>query len=249
MEVYYNNRLFVTGGGYAVKLTPRLQAVADFVPRGSYVADIGTDHAYIPIYLVMTKRARRVLATDIKPGPVAAARQTLELFNLSKSVALRLGKGLAPLEAADEIDTIIIAGMGGETICSILADGPPDLLTKARLILQPMTDTSAVRRWLANENYRIIDENLAREGRKIYEVIVAEPGRQEELAWLEFGPVLTANRHRLLAPLLRSRLNRLVKALDLAKGAKGERGLGRIGEINEQIGRLEEVLAWLKQPK
>lgn len=232
-----------------MKLTPRLQAVADCVPHDSHVADIGTDHAYIPIYLVMTKRARRVLATDVKPGPVAAARHTLELFNLTKSVALRLGKGLAPVEAADEIDTFIIAGMGGETICTILADGSPNLLTKARLILQPMTDSSDVRRWLAKNNFLIVNENLVREGRKIYEVIVAEPGRQEDLTWLEFGPVLTANRHRLLAPLLRSRLNRLVKALDLAKGAKGERGLGRIQELKEQIGRLEEVLAWLKQPK
>src|SRR5690554_4413134 len=103
-----------------MKLTPRLQMVAAQVPAGSVAADIGTDHGYIPVFLMMNRVCRRVIATDANTAPLDSARQTVELFNLSHRISLRRGEGLSVLSEGDAVDVVIVAGIGGELIARIL---------------------------------------------------------------------------------------------------------------------------------
>ena len=121
-----------------IHLTPRLRALAALVPDGAVLADIGTDHAILPVSLLMAGRIPRAIASDIRSGPLDSARRTAERFAMQNRVSLRLGAGLetvAPFEA----DTVAIAGMGGETIAEILQAAPWTRQGDTLLLLQPMT--------------------------------------------------------------------------------------------------------------
>lgn len=158
-----------------VKLTPRLEAIAKYVPDDYSVADIGTDHAYLPVYLLMQKISLKVIATDIHEKPLSAAIALIEMLNLTRKIDIRLGDGLHVLEPA-EADVIVLAGMGGGTIAHILEESPEVIVTVKRLIIQPMVHPQRVRNWLAENKFEIVDEDLVEDDGKIYEIIVAEPG-------------------------------------------------------------------------
>ncbi len=155
-----------------INLDKRLSTVASMVRRDSRVADIGTDHAYLPVYLVQAGVCPGGIAADIRSGPLDAARRTVTEAGLTDVIALRLGDGLAPV-AADEADDIVIAGMGGETIVEILsaADWVKD--TRLRLVLQPMTRAEELRRWLLTNGFTITEERLVRDGHRLYPVMAA----------------------------------------------------------------------------
>lgn len=235
-------------GVVLMKLTPRLQAIVDKVPPGSKVADIGTDHAYIPVYLLMNHLSSSVIATDSRQGPLQAAEETLQLFSLSQAAELRLGDGLNVLKEEDNIDVIIIAGMGGDTICSILEAGLALLKKNILLILQPMTCADWVRTWLADNKFSIVREDIAQEEDRYYEVIVARWSGEPSLAdekYLTIGPDLVAGRHPLLKPMLQQRLERKEAALAGAGGANSPAAKNRILELEKEILLLREVIEWL----
>lgn len=148
-------------------LTPRLEMILRYV-TGTSVADIGTDHAYIPIEL--SKKGIKTIATDISRGPLDAASANVKKYNCN--VDLRLGGGLYPLEKG-ETDDIIIAGMGGEMIIKIIQDNP-EKACASRLILQPMNYPERLRKFLFESSFDIIEEDLAKEGDKIYNLMVAK---------------------------------------------------------------------------
>lgn len=227
-----------------VKLTPRLQAIADKVPPGSRVADIGTDHAYIPVYLLVNRLSPNVIATDSRQGPLATAGDNLNLFSLSQVSQLRLGAGLSVLKEEDRVETVIIAGMGGETICSILAADISLLKSGLLLVLQPMTNGAAVRKWLVDNRFEIIDEDIASEDDDYYEIIVAKwSGTVQviEEKLLAVGPVLVANKHPLLKPLLGKRLNRLKNAKNAAAKSSSATARSRVNQLAQEISWLEAV--------
>ena len=231
-----------------MKLTPRLQAVAEKVPPGSRVADIGTDHAYIPVYLLMNHLSAYVIGTDSRSGPLQAAEETLQLFNLSQVAELRLGNGLSVLRAEDNVDTVIVSGMGGETICSILETGLDFLKNNILLVLQPMTCAGLVRVWLSDNGFSIVQEDIAQEEDRYYEVIVARWSGQTSLArekYLTIGPDLTARRHPLLKPMLQKRLELKEAALAGAGISNTAAAKDRILELEKEILLLREVLTCL----
>ena len=154
-----------------VTLTPRLRAVANCVHPGSVVADIGTDHAYIPAYLVQQGVISKAFACDINEGPLENAKKTVERENLS-GVRFLLSDGLKGLEK-EQFDTVIIAGMGGEMIASILEESPWCRQKGLHFVLQPMTRESHLRRYLAANGFHITGETLAAEKEKLYTVIEA----------------------------------------------------------------------------
>lgn len=156
-----------------IRLSPRLAAVAGHVPVGMALADIGTDHGYLPAYLVAAGRVPRAVAADVQAGPLEVARQTVAGAGLSDRIDLRLGNGLRVLQPG-EAACITICGMGGPLICEILAAGP--LEGVRRLVLQPMGGEEHVRAWLAGHGWRLTDEELVADGGRIYAVLVAEPG-------------------------------------------------------------------------
>lgn len=146
-----------------MELSKRLRAVAEQVRPGCRVCDIGTDHAYLPVYLLTQQRVSAAIASDVRPGPAAAARRTVEAAGLSDRVAVRLGDGLA-FVSPDEVDDIVIAGMGGETIAAILKAAPWVCDSRYRLILQPMSHPEAVHAFLLQNGFAIEREFLVSDG-------------------------------------------------------------------------------------
>lgn len=153
-----------------VVLSQRLQAIADLVNNGASVADIGCDHALLSIYLVNSGKAGRVLACDIKEGPLAAARKNVEKAGLDAKINLRLCDGLAGV-APYEVDTVIIAGMGGEVITEILAHAPWVQSPKVTLLLQPMSRPEVLRMYLYRTGFAILGEQVIIERGHMYTVM------------------------------------------------------------------------------
>lgn len=146
-------------------LTPRLRAVAELVPAGARLTDVGTDHAYLPAHLLAADRISAAIGTDIRPGPLARAKETAERYGLEEQLSLRLCDGLAGVDA-HETDVVVVAGMGGETILSILEAAPWSL--QKVCILQPMSAVEVLRAGLDRLGAPIAKEVLVREGKTLY---------------------------------------------------------------------------------
>ncbi|MDI6711106.1 MAG: class I SAM-dependent methyltransferase [Bacillota bacterium] len=222
-------------------LSPRLAAVAAMVPPGRVVADVGTDHALLPIHLVREGISPRAVAVEKAAGPLAAARRAVAAAGLAERIALREGDGLAPL-APGEATVLVLAGMGGSTMAGILEAGPDVVAAAERLILQPMDYPAAVRRWLADHGWVPVDEQLAADAGRIYQVIGAERGDGRPLTPLELevGPLLLEQGH----PLLREYLAGLAQkyARILAEMARSRRPLPGRREITERLRAVREAL-------
>ena len=143
------------------------------VPECNIVCDVGTDHAYIPIYLVNNKKCKKAIASDIRPGPINIAKKNIEEYGLLDSIETRIGNGLDTIKENEE-DVIIIAGMGGIIIKDILERGIDKAKKANALILQPMYAIEVVHEWLCSNGFEVYDEKLAREEKKIYDVIAAK---------------------------------------------------------------------------
>lgn len=155
-------------------LTPRLKTIYHHVTADK-IADIGTDHAYIPIELILSGKIQQAIATDIKTGPLSIAAANIKKYGLSDQIELRLGSGLSPIHAG-EVQEIIIAGMGGEMIKQIL-NADKKTAQSAALILQPMNAQYELRKWLQKNEYTIVQEDLALESYKIYNILIVHSGR------------------------------------------------------------------------
>ncbi len=163
----------------------RLGAVAALVRKGRRVADIGTDHALLPVWLVHNGHCPSAVASDIGEGPAAAARRTVAGAGLEKAVAVRVGDGLQPV-LPDEVDDIVIAGMGGETIAEILADAPWVADTRFHLVLQPMSKPERLRVFLAENGFVTLEETVVAEGERLYTVMaVCYTGERRTLSYAE----------------------------------------------------------------
>ncbi len=159
------------------KLTPRLTACAEFVSNGACVIDVGTDHAYLPIWLYLTGKISSAIASDIHAEPLERAEVNIRKYGLSAQISTALGDGLSTHKDTD-CDTVIIAGMGGDTICHILRETP--WAKEKTLILQPMTNSAKLRRFLRENGYIIVDETLAREERRLYSVMKVTAGEMPD---------------------------------------------------------------------
>lgn len=180
-----------------ITLDKRLSAVAALVRQGSRLADIGTDHAYLPVYLVQSGVCPSAIASDIGEGPLEAAHRTVTENSLTSEIALRLGDGLATVSAG-EVEDVAIAGMGGETIVAILEAAPWVQDEGIRLILQPMTRAEDLRRWLLSHGFSVLEEHLIRDKHHLYPVLAAEytaaPVCEDEVAI--YGGFFTAEEGR-----------------------------------------------------
>ena len=180
---------------YSPKLSKRLLAAAGFARPSSFIADIGSDHAYLPIYLCTLGKIRGAVASDINEGPVARAKINIASAHLQKKITALHTDGLSGIEAYHPND-IFICGMGGELIASIIEAAPWTKNKDIRLILQPMTHAEKLRGFLNSAGYSIIGEEIVKED-KLYTVICAEySGKIEEYSALElvFGKHLPKKR-------------------------------------------------------
>jgi len=192
-------------------LTPRLRAIADCIPSGAVVADVGTDHGYIPVYLCKTGQIERGLAMDLRPGPLSRAQHNIERYGLTGQIETRLSDGLVALQIG-EADTAVIAGMGGLLIAQILEQAPFYL---DAYILQPMTATAELRQYLESHGYRITHERLAREDDKLYTIMTVKRGTMyiPEPVFYQVGQRLMANRDPLTPMLIAGLLTKYRQTL------------------------------------
>lgn len=163
----------------AQKLSKRLEMVASFVPTGAVLADIGSDHAYLPCYLVHKGIVRRAVAGEVVKGPFESAERQVRTEGLTEVITVRLADGLAAVEASDQIDTVTIAGMGGPLIVSILDKHPQSLQNVTRLIVQPNIHAKVIREWAIENGWAVADEAILEEDDKIYEILVLQRGPEK----------------------------------------------------------------------
>lgn len=167
------------------ELGVRLSAVAKRIRQGARVADIGTDHALLPVWLLQNGQCPSAVASDIGEGPAAAARRTVSGAGLEAAISVRVGDGLAPVQP-DEVDDIVIAGMGGETIADILAAAPWVADARYRLVLQPMSKPERLRTFLAENGFSTVEEDVVAEGERLYTVMtVTFTGERRRLGFAE----------------------------------------------------------------
>jgi len=227
----------------SVKLSARLTCLVRYVPTDSVVADIGTDHAYLPVYLVRNRIASRVVAGEISRGPYGTALEAVRKAGLDSHIEVRLGDGLQVISPG-EVNVVVLAGMGGRTICSILTSGQAVLAGLERLILQPMRDVALVRRWLDENGWRMTDEDMVYEDNHFYVVIVARPGREEiaDSVVFELGPRLLENRSAVFRRFLLKRQAEIGAVLTELQTARGARVLEKSSRLQREADKLEEVL-------
>jgi tRNA (adenine22-N1)-methyltransferase len=156
-----------------LKISDRLQRIANEVPLGCTLADIGSDHALLPVFLVKQGKINRAVASEINEGPFLRAQQQVKLSNLEPFVEVRLGDGLDVLRQ-NEVQVIVIAGMGGSLMTSILTQGLDKLKQVQKLILQPNLSENVLRKWLVQHNWLLTKEIIFEEDKHIYEILVAE---------------------------------------------------------------------------
>lgn len=229
-----------------MELPKRLAALAAFIPHGSIAADIGTDHAYLPVFLVEQGICRLVIATDLREGPYRSAEHKIKEHALEERICLRMGDGLKPLKQG-EVEVVVLAGMGGNTIREILSKSPETLAGIKRLVLQPMTDAGDLRTWLAANGWKFADEELVEDEGRLYVIIAAEQGLEvtHDPVYMELGPRLLEKKSPLLGRHLNSFLvkyERVQAGLALASDPAAKK---KAMEIEAKLARLREVASCL----
>ena len=218
-------------------LGARLETIGSMVQQYSSIADIGTDHAYLPVWLIKNGIIHHAIAADIAAGPCAAARHTITQYGLQLLVDIRQGDGLAVLEPG-EVANVILAGMGASTMIEILEARPRVVQCLNSLILQPMIGVAQLREWAQRNNYTISAESLCREAGHFYVVLVIKPnqrttGRLSSLE-LELGPCLLKHR----PPLLREYVEELLRHYQYQLGQMRQ---GKDGEHHPKYQQLQQL--------
>lgn len=227
-----------------VHLSERLKEVAHFVEKHAVLADIGSDHAYLPAYLVKNDTINRAIAGEVVKGPFESAVKNVRKEGLDQVIEVRLANGLQAIEEEDAIDTVTIAGMGGTLISTILEEGKERLSTVKRIITQPNLHAIAIRQWAVANGWKIIAESILKEDEKIYEIVVLERGEgkynDQELL---LGPFLMHDRN----PIFREKWLREMKEWHrILQSIEGARKNPNIDEkrqyLQQQIQYVQEVL-------
>jgi tRNA (adenine22-N1)-methyltransferase len=226
-----------------VNLSQRLKSIEKYIPKGSIVVDVGTDHCYLPIKLINEGIAQRVIATDINKGPLDKAQRNITLWGMGNEIELRLGSGLKPI-LPREVNTAIIAGMGGETILEILRDGLNVAKTLKTIILQPMTLSDVLRRGLEELSFRIVDEELVTEENFYYEIIIIKQGTMKisKEAHYFLGPILCQKKVPPFRVYLQAKIEELIGIRENLLLAKTPQAKKRLEEIEKRIRIFSEEL-------
>lgn len=223
----------------------RLERVAAYVPAGSRLADIGSDHGYLPVALINRGLIDTAVVGEVALTPFNAAERTVRENDLGQRISVRLADGLAAIEPRDGITAISLCGMGGETIRDILDSGTARLSGAERLVLQPNGGEQPLRQWLMENDYRIVCEEVLRENRFAYEIIVAERTGpvKYSVEELYFGPLQLQAR----SPAFLAKWQRLLrlKQQTLADFTQARQAVpeGKVQEIALQIRWIIDLLA------
>ena len=220
-------------------ISKRLELVASFVPQGSILLDVGSDHAYLPIELVERDQIEAAIAGEVVVGPFQSAVKNVEAHGLKEKIQVRLANGLAAFEEADQVSVITIAGMGGRLIARILEEGLDKLANVERLILQPNNREDDLRIWLQDNGFQIVAESILEEAGKFYEILVVEAGQMKLSASdVRFGPFLSKE----VSPAFVQKWQKEAAKLEFALGQIPEKNPEERQVLVDKIQAIKEVL-------
>lgn len=234
-----------------MKLSLRLQAIADMAEPGSTVVDVGCDHGYIPIWLTENSIIKGAAACDVNREPLLRAKNNIALHDLEDKIETILSDGLSNDEISEFLrrkgsdnNTLIIAGMGGQLIIRILDKDKAKLSGFSRLIIQPQSKDSDVRAYLSGNGFAIIDEKMVFEDGKYYKIIKAVPGKQSLTEReLIFGPVNISEKSEVFISYLEFRRSLLSRIRSGISGDNGNADELKIKEIESELKYISEVLS------
>lgn len=219
-----------------MELSVRLRKIADMVTKGNKVADIGTDHGYLSIYLIEQNIASDVIAMDVAKGPLARAVSNIAKAQLSEKIETRLSDGVSELKTG-EADTVVIAGMGGHLIIKILQNGKEILKSVKEVIISPQSDIELVRRYLGESGYDIVEEEMLIEDEKKYVIIKFTHGTMKYTKRCEYkyGKELLLKKNKVL-------FDELVKEKQLYEKIKKELSGKESDSVSTRLNELETEL-------
>ncbi|AJS57714.1 tRNA (adenine(22)-N(1))-methyltransferase [Paenibacillus sp. IHBB 10380] len=256
-----------------MKLSRRLQYIMEQLPHGSRLADIGSDHALLPVAAIKSGRVIQAIAGEVNVGPLDAASKQVLAAGLKDQISVRLGDGLEVI-AAGEVDVITIAGMGGGLISSILNSGQNKLQGVKMLVLQPNVGEDILRRWLLDNHWVLTSEHIMEEDRKVYEVLTAVPvsgdydQSNEDLyreytlhhatapevevtmsTLLRMGPWLLKNPNPIFIAKWMSEVLKLERILESINTSNLSSSEEKSKEVSEEIQQIKGVLACLQKDR
>ena len=244
-------------GDEEMQLSKRLETVAGMVTSGNRVADIGCDHAYIAIYLLMNRISPFVVAMDINQGPLDRARANIRKYGVEDKASIRKSDGLKLLKAG-EVDTILIAGMGGRLMTQILSSRLKVVLSAKELVLQPQSDVYFVRKTLKEWGFQIIKEDMLKEDGKYYVVmkVKVDPSITDDKEYqlikpehIYFGRLLLEERNLVLLEHLQSEKLMYKKLYEELLILSTKQSIQRQTEINELIRLIDQAIGYYKEVK
>lgn len=248
-----------------IQLTKRLQSIADRIPRGCRMADIGSDHALLPTYLAEQKRISFAVAGEVNEGPFEAAYRQVKQSGAAAVVDVRRGDGLSVI-APGEVDVVVIAGMGGALITRILSEGMSKLAGVKRLVLQPNVAEDTVRQWLLANEWRLVDETIVEETGRRYEILVAESGGQSGASLyepytmscgivvdrpllLKMGPYLLREGSKLFCEKWIEEARKLRRICAQMQESAAPEAMHKHTALLQEAATIEEVIACLQKGK
>jgi tRNA (adenine22-N1)-methyltransferase len=227
-------------------ISNRLLCISKMVDRCQAVVDVGTDHGYIPIYLIKNNICKKAVAGDINIGPVRKAEVNVEINGLYDKINCRLGNGLNVVKPG-EVQCAVIAGMGGNLIRDIVESSLSTFKALDFAVLQPVQNPEILRKHIYEAGYSIIDEELCFDENKYYEIIKVrfgeEPKTLDEI-YYEISPILIKKKHPLLSKYIEVKIEKNIKIIESIK-VDSEFAVNRKRELVHKVEKLKEILSWL----
>lgn len=230
-----------------VTLSERLKCLTDMVSQGNRVVDVGCDHGFLSIYLVQKGISPSVLAMDVRPGPLARAKEHIAQYGLDQYIQTRISDGLLAFQIG-EADTMVCAGMGGKLMTKILTDSEEKAKQLKELILQPQSELPVFRRFLREEGYEIVEENiLCEDGKYYFPMKVIYTGEKkvcENSLFDEFGGFLLTGKHPVLEDYLNERKDATIQIIASLRANENERAQKRLEEMELELAMIEQALGY-----
>jgi len=226
-----------------MELSKRLQAVADLVSEGQIVADVGTDHGYIPIYLLESGKCERAIAMDINKGPLLRAKEHIAEHGLDAKIEVKLSDGVEALSVG-ACDCVVVAGMGGALAVKIIEEGQAVFKSLREFVLQPQSELAKVRQYLWENEYCVTAEDMVLEDGKFYPMMKVKNGASEDYTQIElrYGKCLLMQKHPVLKQFLEKEVQTKEAILNNLESESGEHIKNRKKELLEELLFAKEAL-------
>lgn len=230
-----------------MNLSDRLKTISEMIDNNTKtIVDVGTDHGYIPIYLVKNKKINYAIASDINKGPVEKAKLNIKNYNLENMINCRLGGGLTTIKK-NEVEVAIIAGMGGNLIRDIIENSLDIFKKLDYVILQPVQNPEVLKEYIYSKGYDILDEELVKEDGKFYEIFKIRYNnniKEIENIYYEISEILLKKKHPVMKEYLNFKLEKYIKICDGLK-LNSEGSISRKKELEFKVSKIKEFLECL----